>query len=62
MELMFLVVGISLLVLLALVSPGGETLRRPMPLLVGHQVSRRRRRRRQFQSSRSRLAPRFTRA
>jgi hypothetical protein len=62
MELMFLIVGVSLLLLLALVSPGAETLRRPVPLLVGHQVSRRRRRRRQSQSSRSRLAPRLTRA
>jgi hypothetical protein len=62
MELMFLVIGMSLLMLLALVSPGAESLRRPMPLMIGHQVSRRRRRRRQSQSSRSRLAPRLTRA
>ena len=61
MELMFLVIGMSLLVLLALVSPGAETFRRPAPLLVGHQVNRRRRRR-YSQSSRSRLAPRLTRA
>jgi hypothetical protein len=61
MELMFLVIGVLLLVLLVLLSPGPATLRRPVPLMVGHPVARRRRRRRQG-SSRSRLAPRLTRA
>jgi hypothetical protein len=64
MELLFLIVGISLLMVLALVSPGSEALRRPLPLVVGHHIQRRTRHSRQAssRSSRSRLAPRFTRA
>jgi hypothetical protein len=64
MEQMFLVVGVTLLMLLALLAPGREEFRRPQVLLVGHDVKRRAPRRQAAGSgssarARSRLAPRF---